>query len=158
MRGGRRSVSRRLFLRSGDGAAQTGAPVSGAIREIRPAALSLEDVLEAIAAAAAALNVEAYLVGGFVRDRLLGGPASKDIDLVTVATDPMPLLAVVANAFGWHPPERFERFGTAQIRGPGFVIGGRACPEPERYDPESPQSRTFAQDRSNKTSGGAISR
>jgi len=110
--------------------------VSGAIREIRPAALSLEDVLEAIAAAAAALNVEAYLVGGFVRDRLLGGPASKDIDLVTVATDPMPLLAVVANAFGWHPPERFERFGTAQIRGPGFVIEGVRA-RAERYDPES---------------------
>ena len=39
------------------------------------------------------LDVEAYLVGGFVRDRLLGGAQGNDIDLVTVGVDPMPLLA-----------------------------------------------------------------
>jgi poly(A) polymerase len=110
--------------------------VSGAVREVLPASLSLEDVLEAIAASAAALGIEAYLVGGFVRDRLLGGPPSKDIDLVTVGIDPMPLLAAVATRFRWHPPERFERFGTAQIRGPGYVVEGVRA-RAERYDPES---------------------
>ncbi len=110
--------------------------MSGTVREVRVAVPALEDVLEAVAASAAALGVETYLVGGFVRDRLLGGPESKDIDLVTVDADPMPLLAAVASGFGWHPPERFERFGTAQIRGPGFIVEGVRA-RAERYDPES---------------------
>jgi poly(A) polymerase len=106
------------------------------VRALRPEAFALDDVLEAIAAAAATLEVEAYLVGGFVRDRLLGGPPGKDIDLVTVGVDPLQLLAGVAERFGWHPPERFERFGTAQIRGPGFIIEGVRA-RAEEYDPES---------------------
>ncbi len=110
--------------------------MSAGVREVLPASLGLEDVLEAIQRAAETLGVETYLVGGFVRDRLLGGPASKDIDLVTIEIDPMPLLAAVASGFGWHPPERFERFGTAQIRGPGFVIEGVRA-RSERYDPDS---------------------
>jgi poly(A) polymerase len=110
--------------------------VSAVVREVQPATLALEDVLEAIDASATALGIETYLVGGFVRDRLLGGPPSKDIDLVTVDIDPMPLLAAVASGFGWHPPERFERFGTAQIRGPGYVVEGVRA-RAERYDPES---------------------
>ncbi|HEY6469783.1 MAG TPA: HD domain-containing protein [Candidatus Dormibacteraeota bacterium] len=110
--------------------------MSGTIREVQPEILALENVLEAIGTAATALNIEAYLVGGFVRDRLLGGPPSKDIDLVTVGIDPMPLLAAVADGFGWHQPERFERFGTAQIRGPGYVVEGVRA-RAERYDPES---------------------
>jgi len=81
--------------------------VNSSVRAVHPVALELEDVLEAIASAAATLGVEAYLVGGFVRDRLIGAPLSKDIDLVTVGVDPMPLLAAVATGFRWHPPERF---------------------------------------------------
>lgn len=110
--------------------------MNSAVRPVPPPSLHLEDVLEAIAAAAATLEVEAYLVGGFVRDRLMGAPLSKDIDLVTVGVDPMPLLAAVATGFGWHPPERFERFGTAQIRGPGYVVEGVRA-RAERYDPDS---------------------
>jgi poly(A) polymerase len=110
--------------------------LNSAVRPVPPPALQLEDILEAIAAAAATLEVEAYLVGGFVRDRLMGAPQSKDIDLVTVGVDPMPLLAAVAAGFGWHPPERFERFGTAQIRGPGYVVEGVRA-RAERYDPDS---------------------
>jgi poly(A) polymerase len=110
--------------------------VRSAVRIVRPESLEIEDVLEAIGGAAADLGVEAYLVGGFVRDRLLGGPAGKDIDLVTVDSDPLALLGAVAGRFGWHPPERFERFGTAQIRGPGFIVEGVRA-RAERYDPES---------------------
>ncbi len=110
--------------------------MSATVREVQPASVELEDVLESIAAAARALDVETYLVGGFVRDRLLGGPQGKDIDLVTVGTDPMPLLAAVASRFGWHPPERFERFGTAQIRGGAYIVEGVRA-RAERYDPES---------------------
>jgi len=110
--------------------------VNAVIREVVPEPLDLEDVLESIAAAARSLDAETYLVGGFVRDRLLGGGRGKDIDLVTVGIDPMPVLAAVARAFGWHPPERFERFGTAQIRGGTYVIEGVRA-RAERYDPES---------------------
>jgi poly(A) polymerase len=110
--------------------------LNSAVRPVPPPALQLEDILEAIAAAAATLEVEAYLVGGFVRDRLMGAPQSKDIDVVTVGVDPMPLLAAVAAGFGWHPPERFERFGTAQIRGPGYIVEGVRA-RAERYDPDS---------------------
>jgi poly(A) polymerase len=110
--------------------------VNAVIREVLPEPLDLEDVLAAIAAAAASVDAETYLVGGFVRDRLLGGGRGKDIDLVTVGIDPMPVLAVVAHRFGWHPPERFERFGTAQIRGGDYIIEGVRA-RAERYDPES---------------------
>ena len=110
--------------------------MSSIVREIRPESPELEDVLESIAAAGRALDAEVYLVGGFVRDRLLGGAQGKDIDLVTVGMDPMPLLAAVAAGFGWHPPERFERFGTAQIRGGTWIVEGVRA-RAERYDPES---------------------
>ncbi|MHB8489765.1 MAG: CCA tRNA nucleotidyltransferase [Candidatus Dormibacteria bacterium] len=110
--------------------------MTATIREITPESLELEDVLEAIAATARALDAEVYLVGGFVRDRLLGVSQGKDIDLVVVGRDPMPLLAAVASGFGWHPPERFERFGTAQIRGGTWIVEGVRARR-ERYDPES---------------------
>jgi poly(A) polymerase len=115
--------------------------VSATVRMVKPGAPELEDLLEAIADAARTLDAEVYLVGGFVRDRLLGATLTKDgdlkdVDLVTVGMDPMPLLAAVASAFGWHPPERFERFGTAQIRGSRFVVEGVRA-RAERYDPDS---------------------
>ncbi|MBV8196329.1 MAG: HD domain-containing protein [Candidatus Dormibacteraeota bacterium] len=96
---------------------------------------SLDDVVDAVRDAAAAFGDEVYLVGGFVRDRLRGTPG-KDLDLVSVASDGIDVLAQVARRFGWAPPQRFERFGTGQIRGDGFVVEvvrARA----ERYDPES---------------------
>ena len=96
---------------------------------------SVEDVLEVVRDVAAAQDVTAYLVGGFVRDRLLGS-TGKDIDFVSVGADGIPVLAGVAARFGWAPPQRFERFGTGQVRGDGFVleiVRARA----ERYDPES---------------------
>jgi poly(A) polymerase len=110
--------------------------MSATIREVRPDSPELDDLLETIAAAARRLDVEAYLVGGFVRDRLLGGAQGHDIDLVTVGVDPMQLLGAVATVFGWHPPERFERFGTAQIRGGTWIVEGVRA-RAERYDPES---------------------
>jgi poly(A) polymerase len=110
--------------------------VTATVREVTPESPELEDVLESIAAAARALDAEVYLVGGFVRDRLLGGAHGKDIDLVSVGMDPMPLLAAVASGFGWHAPERFERFGTAQIRGGTWIVEGVRA-RAERYDPST---------------------
>ncbi len=102
---------------------------------IVPPRLDLDQVVEVIAQAAAELGVEAYLVGGFVRDRLLGRDG-KDIDVVVVGADGVPLLDAVAGRLGWPRAAVFERFATAQVRGEGFVVEvvqARA----ERYDPES---------------------
>jgi len=96
---------------------------------------NLDRLLEVIRRSAAVLGIEAYLVGGFVRDRLLGREG-KDIDLVVVGAGGVPLLEQVAAELGWARPAVFERFATAQIRGGGFiveVVQARA----ERYDPES---------------------
>ena len=103
------------------------------VAPVRPP--QLDDVLETVRDTAARLGAEVYLVGGFVRDRLLG-TAGKDLDLITVGSDGDPLLRDLAAAFGWPPPQRFDRFGTEQVRGDGFVVEivrARA----ESYDPES---------------------
>lgn len=104
---------------------------------VREAELPLEEdqLIEAIADASAAAAVETYLVGGFVRDRLLGREG-KDIDLLAVGDDGTAVLAELARRFHWAPPQRFDRFGTGQVRGSGFVIEvvrARA----ESYDPAS---------------------
>ena len=96
---------------------------------------TLDDVLAALGEVAAETGTEAYLVGGFVRDRLLGRP-SKDIDVVTVGKDGAEFIAALARRLQWSPPQVFPRFGTAQTRGDGFiveVVRARA----ESYDPES---------------------
>jgi len=105
---------------------------NAAVVRTRP---QLDDILDSLRDSAERHGLEAYLVGGFVRDRLRGN-SGKDIDIVTVGSDGIPLIAAVAAHFGWAPPQRFERFGTGQVRGDGFVIEvvrARA----ERYDPES---------------------
>ncbi len=61
-------------------------------------------------------------MGGFVRDRLLGREG-KDIDLLAVDDDGTAHpRRRWRRRFGWAPPQRFERFGTGQIRGGGFVV------------------------------------
>lgn len=95
----------------------------------------VHDVLAAIRDAARRLRVEAYLVGGFVRDRLLGNEG-KDIDLLVVGDGAVELLGAVAQAFDWTPPQVFEHFGTAQVRGDGFVVEAVRA-RAERYDPAS---------------------
>src|SRR3984893_2550193 len=95
----------------------------------------IEDVLDAVTDAARVTGIETYLVGGFVRDRLLGREG-KDLDLVTVGVEGIPVLDRVARQFGWPPPQRFDRFGTGQLRGEGVVpevVRARS----EEYDPES---------------------
>lgn len=107
----------------------------GRVRVVTRVPPSLDDVLDVVRDATLAAGAEVYLVGGFVRDRLLGA-AGKDIDFVQVGGDGIPLLAAVAATLRWAPPQHFERFGTGQIRGDGFileVVRARA----ERYDPDS---------------------
>jgi poly(A) polymerase len=94
--------------------------------EVREHALPIDvdSIIEAIKDVATIAGVETYLVGGFVRDRLLGRVKreSMDIDLLAVGDDGMGILAGLARRFNWAPPQRFERFGTGQVRGDRFVV------------------------------------
>ena len=80
-----------------------------------------ELIIETVADVARAAGVEMYLVGGFVRDRLLGRDG-KDIDLLAVGDDGTAVLTEVAQRLRWAPPQRFERFGTGQVRGGDFIV------------------------------------
>ncbi len=72
-------------------------------------------VLKKIANAAAALNVPCYLIGGFVRDKILGRN-TKDMDIVCIG-DGIDLAHKVAEQFTPIPEVNyFKNFGTAQIK------------------------------------------
>lgn len=72
-------------------------------------------ILKKVALAAAELQVETYLVGGFVRDKILGR-ATKDADIVCVG-DGIELANAVARHFKPVPPvSYFKNFGTAHIK------------------------------------------
>lgn len=72
-------------------------------------------VFKKIAAAAAEIGVPAYIIGGFVRDKILGRP-TKDADIVCVG-DGIALAHAVAKRFQPEPTVAFfKNFGTAQIK------------------------------------------
>lgn len=93
-------------------------------------------VLKKVARAAAKVNVPCYLIGGFVRDKILGRP-TKDADFVCVGNG-MALAQEAAQMFKPAPKvSLFKHFGTAQFRiGDGFdleFVGARK----ESYTPDS---------------------
>lgn len=72
-------------------------------------------LFDKIAKAAATLNIETYLVGGFVRDKLLGRP-TKDADIVCVG-DGIQLATETAKHFQPTPTvSYFKNFGTAHFK------------------------------------------
>ncbi|MGK2862979.1 MAG: CCA tRNA nucleotidyltransferase [Chitinophagaceae bacterium] len=72
-------------------------------------------ILKKIARAAAELEVETYLIGGFVRDKILGRP-TKDADIVCTG-DGIKLATAVAGYFKPAPQVNyFKNFGTAHIK------------------------------------------
>src|SRR4026209_2489218 len=78
-------------------------------------------ILEKIARAAAELNVETYLIGGFVRDKILGRD-TKDADIVCVG-DGIQLAKEVAKRFNPHPRVNvYKTFGTAHIKAEDFDL------------------------------------
>lgn len=73
------------------------------------------DILNVVQKAAELLNIQAYLVGGFVRDRLLGRPC-KDLDIVCTG-DGILLAETAASMLPGKPKVSvFQRFGTAMLR------------------------------------------
>lgn len=79
------------------------------------------EILQKISLSAEELGVPAYLIGGFVRDKILGRN-TKDIDIVCVG-DGIELAAKVAEKFKPEPEVHFfKNFGTAQIKTEGLEI------------------------------------
>lgn len=95
-------------------------------------------ILNKIARAAKQQNVPAYLVGGFVRDKILQRPV-KDMDIVCVG-DGIGLAHAVAALFSPQPAVSFfKNFGTAQIKLEEYEIefvGARK--ESYRFDSRKP--------------------
>jgi poly(A) polymerase len=72
-------------------------------------------ILEKISLAAAALGMDSYAIGGFVRDKILGR-ATKDMDIVCTG-DGIKLAQKVAEYFTPKPTVTvFKTFGTAQLK------------------------------------------
>lgn len=73
------------------------------------------DILKKIGDAAASLQVPCYLIGGFVRDKIIGRP-TKDMDIVCIG-DGIALAEAVSKKFTPKPEVNFfKTFGTAQIK------------------------------------------
>jgi putative nucleotidyltransferase with HDIG domain len=78
-------------------------------------------IFDKIATAAKKLNVECLVIGGFVRDKLLGRP-TKDADIVCIG-DGISLAHAVADLLDPHPPvSYFKNFGTAHLPFEGMDI------------------------------------
>lgn len=73
------------------------------------------EILRKISEAAASLQVPCYLIGGFVRDKIIGRP-TKDMDIVCLG-DGIELAEAVSKKFYPKPEVSFfKNFGTAQIK------------------------------------------
>ncbi len=78
-------------------------------------------IFELVGRCAREIGAPAYVVGGYVRDRLLGR-STKDIDIVCVG-DGIKLAEKVASKMYPHPKIAFyKRFGTAMLRHEGIEI------------------------------------
>ena len=95
-------------------------------------------ILKKIAHAAEELGVETYLIGGFVRDKIIGR-RTKDADIVCVG-DGIELAKAVAKRFKPEPRfSYFKNFGTAHIKVDDFdleFVGARK--ESYRYHSRKP--------------------
>ncbi len=81
-------------------------------------------------------GVEAYLIGGFVRDLILQRNQKKDIDIVAVGSGISLAKAVQKKLKGAKPVQIFKNYGTAMIDWEGVsleFVGARK----ESYSPES---------------------
>ena len=96
-------------------------------------------IFKKVAHAAQELALETYLIGGFVRDKLLGRD-TVDADIVCVG-DGIELAHGVAERFHPKPPVSFfKNFGTAHIRADGMdleFVGARK--ESYQYHSRNPQ-------------------
>lgn len=78
-------------------------------------------LLELLRRSAADSSSRAWIVGGYVRDKLLGRPHPNP-DVVVEGGDSLAVARRFAELAGAPPPVTFERFGTAQVTLPGRLV------------------------------------
>jgi len=93
----------------------------GADQPVRPQPQSDEELRRLLKQAASDLDARAWIVGGYVRDVLLGRP-HPDIDVVVEDGKGFELARRFAQLAGAAEPVVFERFGTAQVTLPGHLV------------------------------------
>src|SRR5262245_15980392 len=135
MAGGRLKWRRRSWKRSDNRGLRT--QNRGEMKD----AITGSPLLQTIAAVAGRERVEVFVVGGFVRDTLLGHPG-KDIDFVVLG-DGIRFANIVAKELQAGPVVSFEKFGTAMVPladNKIEFVGARS----ESYDAQSrkPEVRT----------------
>ena len=79
------------------------------------------ELLALLKRAASDVGATAWVVGGYVRDRLLARP-HLDLDVVVEHGDSLAVARRLADLAGAPPPVTFERFGTAQVTLPGRLV------------------------------------
>jgi poly(A) polymerase len=93
------------------------------------------ELLRLLKAATSELGFRAWIVGGYVRDKLLGRPHPNP-DVVVEKGDALALARRFAELSGARPPVVFERFGTAQVSLPGRLVEFVTA-RAESYAPDS---------------------
>ena len=107
----------------------------GADQPVSNLAISEEEIRRLLRQAASDVHARAWIVGGYVRDQLLGRP-HPDMDVVVEEGKGFDVAGRFAELAGARQPAVFERFGTAQVTLPGHLVefvSARA----ESYDPGS---------------------
>jgi poly(A) polymerase len=100
-----------------------------------PQPIGEPELLSLLRRAAGDLNVRAWIVGGYVRDKLLGR-AHRNPDVVVEDGDALDLARRFAELADAPPPVTFERFGTAQVTLPGRLVEFVSA-RSESYAPDS---------------------
>src|SRR5450631_2485120 len=93
------------------------------------------ELLRLLKQASADLGVRAWVVGGYVRDKILGRPHPNP-DVVVEGGDALKLAERFAELAGAGRPVTFERFGTAQVTLPGHLVEFVTA-RAESYSPDS---------------------
>ena len=75
-----------------------------------------KEVFQTLARCVENLSLESYLVGGFVRDHLLGSLKAKDIDVVAVGSGIELAIAVQKELPGAQAVQIFKSYGTAMVQ------------------------------------------
>jgi len=104
-----------------------------------PALPRFGPLFELIEAEAQRLGTRALVVGGYVRDRLLGGTREaqiREVDVLVEGGLGIALAEAVAGRAGTHPPVIFERFGTAHLETSDYAVEFVSTRK-ERYDRNS---------------------
>ncbi|GAC1668199.1 MAG: HD domain-containing protein [Candidatus Dormibacteraceae bacterium] len=101
----------------------------------QPVKASDEEVVRLLKEASAERGLNAWIVGGYVRDKLLGLDHANP-DVVVEGGDALKLAARFAELAGAAPPVTFERYGTAQVALPGHLVEFVTA-RAESYAPDS---------------------